>query len=506
MTMAAETLMSDRLLSVLLDDLAAVAPEADREIQGLCLDSRTARAGDLFLACAGGRGHGLDFVDQAVAAGVAAVAWEPVPGHDEASVERAVPAIAVPDLSARLGLIADRFYHEPSRDLFVAGITGTNGKTSCSRFLAQALDVPDAPCGVIGTLGYGIGTDLVPTGYTTPDAVAVHGLLDDLRGRGAKRVAMEVSSHALHQGRVNAVRFDLALWTNLSRDHLDYHGDMEAYAEAKARLFAVPGLRFAVVNLDDDYGRRLWQALPAGVEAVGYGLDVETSDADARVVRGHDPRFTQEGFSLRVTSPWGEGELRAGLLGRFNAGNLLGVLAALLVMGVPLAEALRRLAAVHTVPGRMERFGGGDKPLAVVDYAHTPDALEQALTALREHCRGKLWCVFGAGGERDTGKRPAMGAAAERLADRVVLTDDNPRGDDPTQIVVDILAGIRNPDATYIRRDRGEAIAFALGHARADDVVLVAGKGHEDYQEVRGRRLAFSDRELVARLLGEGRS
>jgi UDP-N-acetylmuramoyl-L-alanyl-D-glutamate--2,6-diaminopimelate ligase len=321
----------------------------------------------------------------------------------------------------------------------------------------------------------------------------------------ARHVAMEVSSHALDQGRVDGVDFHVAVWTNLTRDHLDYHGDMAAYAQAKQRLFKAPGLRHAVINLDDDYGRELLAAIPAGVQIIGYTLNPNTArhsvPAPEYLLAGSDLQLTDAGLDLHVQSPWGEGRLRAGLLGRFNASNLLAALATLLALGVSFDSAVQRLGRVTTVPGRMERFGGGRQPLVVVDYAHTPDALEQALRALRGHCHGKLWCLFGCGGERDTGKRPLMGEVAERNADRVVVTDDNPRGEDPIQIVADIMAGMRNPDAAYLRRDRTQAIAFAIAQARPGDIILVAGKGHEDYQLVGTRRIPYSDRLSVMTLL-----
>jgi UDP-N-acetylmuramoyl-L-alanyl-D-glutamate--2,6-diaminopimelate ligase len=314
---------------------------------------------------------------------------------------------------------------------------------------------------------------------------------------------MEVSSHALDQGRVNGVDFKVAVWTNLTRDHLDYHGDMAAYAIAKQRLFKAPGLRHAVINIDDDYGRELLATIPAGVQTIGYTLNATQHSTlnTQHLLAGSDLQLTDAGIDLHVQSPWGEGRLQAGLLGRFNASNLLAALATLLALGVSFDSAVQRLGGVSTVPGRMERFGGGRQPLVVVDYAHTPDALEQALRALRGHCHGKLWCIFGCGGERDTGKRPLMGEVAEQSADRVVVTDDNPRGEDPIQIVADIMAGMRNPDAAYLRRDRTLAIAFAIEQSRPGDVILVAGKGHEDYQQVGTRRIPYSDRRSVATLL-----
>ncbi len=494
-------------LSTLLSGIASVPTRSDRQVSGLCLDSRAARAGDLFLACAGLRSHGIEYLDQALRAGVAAVAWEPRLGFEQLPpMAKApdVPAFEVPDLSHRVGVIADRFYGHPSKDLCVVGITGTDGKTSCAQFLAGSLNTADAPCGVIGTLGYGLYGETEDASHTTPDAVRLHGLLARMRDAGARCVVMEVSSHALEQGRVNGVDFDVAVLTNLSRDHLDYHGDEQAYARAKQRLFEQPGLRTAVLNLNDAFGRELSTMLPAGVAAVGYGLEpLQDADVAHRVV-GSALRLGDDGLRMQVTTPWGAGEVRAPLLGRFNAANVLAVFSVLLSQGWSFERARDAMAVLPQVPGRMERFGGGDRPLAVVDYAHTPDALRHVLGALREHCHGELWCVFGCGGDRDRGKRPLMGAAAEQLADRVVVTDDNPRSEDADAIVADILGGMEKPEAVRLERDRDRAIRQALGQACPGDVVLVAGKGHEDYQLVGDRRLAFSDRALVCQVLEEG--
>ncbi len=503
----------------LLAGAVVVDERDDREIRGLTLDSRAVRPGDLFLACAGCRTHGLAYLRDALAAGAAAVAYE-VRDAREARVLREryavagtgrTPLIAVPGLSRQAGPIAGRFYGQPSRDLTVIGITGTNGKTSCSHYLAQSLDALGRRCGVIGTLGAGLCEDLSPAGHTTPDAVNVQRLLAELRARGAQAVSLEVSSHGLHQGRVNGVHFDTALFTNLTRDHLDYHGDMRAYGKAKAALFESVGLRRAVVNAGDPFGRRILDSLSPEVRAVGFRLEDGLREAapttGVPMVLGADVQVGRNGCALRVDTPWGSGRIETGLQGRFNAENLLAVLAVLLSLEVPLTSALDRLSVLRAVPGRMEVFGGGpDKPLVVVDYAHTPDALEQILGALRAQCAGELWCVFGCGGERDPGKRPLMGAVAERLADRIVLTDDNPRGESATDIVMHIQKGMRDPDRAYVRRERGEAIALAVRFARPADVVLVAGKGHEQVQVSGGRATPFSDREEVARDLAERRS
>ncbi|MDO9372725.1 MAG: UDP-N-acetylmuramoyl-L-alanyl-D-glutamate--2,6-diaminopimelate ligase [Gammaproteobacteria bacterium] len=501
-------------LSTLLAGFADVAPACERLIYGLSLDSRTTRAGDLFLACHGTRTDGHAYIDQATRAGAVAIAWEMAPGHahpdlppDCSGRNGRLPTFGIEQLGQRVGVIAERFHDYPCRELSVIGITGTNGKTSISHLLAQALtpallsDKKPA-CGVIGTLGYGLYGRLQPARHTTPDAPTLHALLAEFRAAQAHHVVMEVSSHALAQGRVNGVSFDTAVFTNLTRDHLDYHANMDEYGQAKRRLFFMPGLRHAVVNADDAYGRELISALPAHVKLLCYGLTA----AAAGGVRGSGLKLSPGGLRMKVHTPAGEGVLHSPLLGRFNASNLLGALGVLLAMGKPLPDALERLTQAQPIPGRMERFGGGRKrPLVVVDYAHTPDALSQALETLREHTSadGKLWCIFGAGGDRDRGKRPLMGKAAQEHADFIVLTDDNPRSEDPVSIIADILGGMSNPDAVYIHRARGEAISFVLHHALPGDTVLIAGKGHEDYQHIGDEKIPFSDREQVLRLLHE---
>lgn len=470
----------------------------DRPVADLAADSREVRPGEVFFAVRGGHRHGLEFLDAVRAAGAMAVLWEP-PYDGVLPAGDALPALlAVPGLRQKMGLIASRYYREPSRQLQVVGITGTDGKTSCAHFIAQALsDAERGPCGILGTLGAGVYGETEPAIHTTPDSLSVQRWLAGLVAGGRHYAAMEVSSHALDQGRVNGVEFAVAVLTNLTRDHLDYHGTPEAYAAAKRRLFFEHRPRWAVLNLDDGFGRDIAADPRDEFQVVGYGLG-ERPERLERFVWGEGLELTPAGLNLRIRSSWGDGELRAGLLGRFNASNLLATLATLLALGMPFDEALGRVARSVTAPGRMERLGGGaGQPLVVIDYAHTPHALEQVLGALREHGSGRLWCVFGCGGDRDSGKRPLMGAAAERLADRVIVTDDNPRTEDPERIVGDILAGLQHPDAVAVIRDRRAAILHALAAAEAGDIVLISGKGHEDYQIVGVERLPFSDHEVV---------
>jgi UDP-N-acetylmuramoyl-L-alanyl-D-glutamate--2,6-diaminopimelate ligase len=494
--MTAEKLSTNWQLGELLTGLVENVPPQPLAITGLTLDSRQVAPGALFFALAGSRVHGRNFIDDAIARGAAAVLCEAsVPSRED---RQGVPVISVRGLKLLVGPIAERFYGEPSRAQWVVGVTGTNGKTSTAQFIAQALNHSN-PCGVVGTLGNGLFGQLESASHTTPDAVSLHALLAQFRDQGATQVVMEVSSHGLEQGRSAGVAFDVAVFTNLSHEHLDYHGTMHHYGRAKRRLFEMPGLKYAVINLDDEFGRELLVSMPGAVGTVSYGFE---GGKLLPSLLGKDLQLDSHGLHLTVESDWGHGELQVPLLGRFNAANLLAALGALLAGGMAFEEALQRLAQVQPVPGRMNGYGGnGSQPLVVVDYAHTPDALQQVLTALRAHCAGRLSCVFGCGGDRDRAKRPLMAKVAEQLADRVIITDDNPRGETPEVIVADMLAGLNNMDEVSVIHDRAAAIREAVADAMAEDVVLVAGKGHEDYQLVGEQRLAFSDAEAVQQAL-----
>lgn len=483
-----------------LVDLVHGAP-GDIVVTGLTADSRAVRPGDAFFAVGGFGTHGLRFAAQARQAGASAVLYEP-PAPDDIPVP--ADAIPVQRLRARMGEIADQFHGRPSSAMTMVGVTGTSGKTSTVQLLAQALKLLGVDSGTIGTLGAGRYGAAAATGYTTPMVLDMHGLLGSLRDDGVQAVAMEVSSHALDQGRVDAVHYDIAVFTNLTRDHLDYHGTMAEYGAAKQRLFTWPGLGAAIINVDDAFGRALLATLRQAGSAGGaprhllrYGLEHE-ADVVASAVRAD-----AAGLAFQLATPWGEGEVASRLLGRFNVSNLLAVAACLGRLGFAFDAIRDALGALEPVAGRMNRIGGdGTRPLVVVDYAHTPDALEQALTSLRAHCAGRLVCVFGCGGERDAGKRPQMAAIAEALADRIIVTDDNPRGEDGDRIVADVVAGLRHPQRATIERDRAAAIALAIAEAGAADVVLVAGKGHEPYQEVAGTRRPFDDIAVARGVLG----
>lgn len=485
-------------LGTLLSDYVEVsAAWAKQPIVGIAVDSRTVRSGDVFFAVRGGSRHGLDFLEAVESAGAAAVVWEPPYEKALETAPSKIPLIAIPQLRQKLGSIISRFYDDPSRKLQLIGITGTDGKTSCAHFIAQALgDAQRGPCGILGTLGGGVYGQTKPSLHTTPDSLAVQHWLAELANAHRPFAVMEVSSHALEQGRVNGVAFAVAVLTNLTRDHLDYHGTVEAYAAAKHRLFSEHQPKWAVLNFDDAFGCRLAADLPQQ-PVIGYGLG-SRPETLTHYVWGEGLELTPAGLRLGIRSSWGEGEMHLRLLGRFNAANILATLATLLALGFPFVQALERVASTDAVAGRMQRLGGTNgQPLAVIDYAHTPHALEQALTALREHGGQRLWCVFGCGGDRDTGKRPLMGAVAEQLADRVIVTDDNPRTEDPDRIVRDIMAGMQHPTAATVIRDRSAAIAHALSAASPADIVLVAGKGHEDYQIIGEQRLPFSDHTVI---------
>lgn len=476
-------------LADLLDGFADAPGVGEILVSGLSIDSRAIAEGNAFVALRGTKGHGMDFAAKAVEQGAAVILAE-APFD---AVDPGVPVVTVKDLRAKTGRIAARFYGSPSQPLQVVGVTGTNGKTSTVQLIAQALAFLGRKPATVGTLGAGMHGAIVEGERTTPDAISMQSLFADFREAGATHVAMEVSSHALEQDRVNAVAFDVAVFTNLTRDHLDYHGTMEAYGAAKAKLFAFDGLRTAVINVDDAFGVKLAKGLPDGVTKLRTSMAHEATEKDAEI-RADIIVTSAKGLSFNLNTPWGMRTVRSGLLGRFNVANLLAVAAVLGALGEPFDRIHAALESLQPVNGRMSRLGGdGKKPLVVVDYSHTPDALKQALLALRSHTKGRLICVFGAGGDRDQGKRPIMAGIAERLADVVIVTDDNPRSEDGDTIVAQIVAGFAQPDTVMVERDRASAIALALSDAKADDVVLIAGKGHETYQEGPEGKQPFDD-------------
>ncbi|MFA5679415.1 MAG: UDP-N-acetylmuramoyl-L-alanyl-D-glutamate--2,6-diaminopimelate ligase [Pseudomonas sp.] len=488
-----------KTLAVLLEERC---PTALRHlaVTGVALDSRNVAAGDLFVALAGASHDGRRFIGEALERGCAAVVAEEA-GIDEilpgtgalrqALDDRGVPLVACRDLASQVSAMAGRFYDQPGRTLTVYGVTGTNGKTTCSNLIAQLQGILHGCAGLIGTLGCGLvgrgSTGLAETGMTTPDAVALQRNLAELRDQGARHVAMEVSSHSLDQHRADGAGIRCAIFTNLSRDHLDYHGDEHNYRTAKARLFALPGIEYAVINGDDAVGRSFLAQLPDTVQGYSYGI------GGAWDVRAENPSFCAQGIGADVHSPWGSGRLESALLGEFNLYNLLAAITAVCAAGEDFTAVLAALPQLKPVAGRMDVVAPGTRPAVVVDYAHTPDALEKALRALRGHAEGKLWCVFGCGGDRDAGKRPLMAQVAEQHADQVVVTSDNPRSEDPSHIITDIAAGFAVPAVVAFEVDRRAAIRYTILNAEPEDSVLIAGKGHENYQQVGMEKRPFSD-------------
>jgi len=487
-------------LSDLLLNIVKISPNCGRLVTGITLDSRKVKQGDLFIACKGAVLDGRNFILDALSKGASAVLCE------DCLPEISLPAdgsiVVVPDLKRKIGLIAAKFYDYPAKKLTMIGVTGTSGKTSITQHLATVLTHLGIPCGVIGTIGTGFPGRLIPNLNTTPDPVILqHSLFEFVKAK-AQAVAMEVSSHSLVQGRVNEIDFSIAVFTNLACEHLDYHGTMEKYGEAKKTLFLQRNLKCAVINADDEFGRNLIRELKDSLEVYAYAISEDIS-IGVPVIRAYDIKSDATAISSRVTTPWGNVLLQSKLLGRFNVSNLLAVLTVLGIMKADLSDALAEIKKLEAVSGRMQVFGGSGKPLVVVDYSHKPNALEQVLLNLREYCPGALWCVFGCGGDRDRSKRPLMGGIAERLSDHVIITNDNPRTEDPRQIVDDILQGLLCPWAAEIEYDRYTAINYAINNARDNDLILIAGKGHEDYQIIGREKVPFSDKDVVLKALDD---
>ena len=497
----AEQLNSNGVLLDLIDGLVslpdAIPQAANVVATGIQMDSRLLQKGDLFLACFGNNHDAREYIEEAIELGVAAVLAESGGEWQGVRLIGDVAVIAVDNLSTKLGEIAARFYSHPSKRLSVIGITGTNGKTSCSQFIAQALADSGFSCGTMGTLGYGIYGELKETQLTTPDPVFTQMALAEMAQDGIDPVVMEVSSVGLHQRRVKAVSFDTAIFTNLTRDHLDYHESMEEYGNNKKKLFASEGLNRAIVNLDDPYALSIINAIAPSVDVCTYSLK-----NSAATVYAESLSLTRQGFEARIVTPIGAGIVKGKLFGYFNVSNLLAVITTLInylpkKKTINIEQLCELVSGLSSVDGRMEIIGSTEEITAVVDYAHTPDGLRSALKGLRDHFSGNIWCVFGCGGNRDKGKRPIMGEIAETFADRLIIADDNPRNEEGDDIVQHILSGMSKPDEAVIERDREKAIAYAIANAEPGDVVLVAGKGHETYQDVGGSRLIFSDASQV---------
>jgi UDP-N-acetylmuramoyl-L-alanyl-D-glutamate--2,6-diaminopimelate ligase len=487
MNMPARALRPHGTLESLLGGLAD-APGV--EVTGISSNSKTLSAGDVFFALSGKTSHGLDHIVEALEAGAAAVVWDSSADVVAPDIPD-VPMLAVPGLTAHIGEIANRFFDTPSKALKVVGVTGTNGKTTVAFIVAQCMQLLGRPCAYLGTLGFGIG-DLDTNGdMTTPACIDLHEKLAAFRDAGAAHAAIEVSSHALHQDRINGVHFDSAIFTNLSRDHVDYHGSMRAYGETKARLFLHRDVDHRIICMDTEFGQELADRCGGDVVIVSTRFD--------RLANGRPYLFvrslvtTSSGSNVVVDSSWGEIHFHLPLPGNFNVANAISVLGLLLRWEVSVADACEVLGKISAPPGRMQRVADSTSPVVYVDFAHTPAGLEAALRSLRSHCRGSLWCVFGCGGDRDRGKRPLMGKTAARLADRLVVTNDNPRSEIPGNIIAEILEGVGDKQGACAIEDRAAAISYAIHEADEGDVVLIAGKGHESYQVIGNRRFGFSD-------------
>ncbi|WP_252179345.1 UDP-N-acetylmuramoyl-L-alanyl-D-glutamate--2,6-diaminopimelate ligase [Endozoicomonas sp. 4G] len=485
-------------LNEVLAELNQAPLDKDIMLTGLALDSRRLLGGELFLAVPGLSSDGRKFIDAALDAGASAVLADS--GRESPSETEFLagkPVIFIENLKAHISYLADRFYRQPSSKLKLIGVTGTNGKTSACWFAAQLLSLMGKPCAVMGTLGKGVPPELEPCLNTTSDPVSIQSFMAELVAGDVSAMAMEVSSHGLHQGRADQLTFEVGVFTNISRDHLDYHKTMDDYAKAKALLFADGRAKKAVINLDDDYSELMLSSCASDTEVFTFSLTSDKADITAQNIL-----LDGEGVKADLDTPWGKGLLKTSQLGRFSLENLLAVIGAVCCQDYSLERVLEKLPQLSTVPGRMQRFGGGHKPVVVVDYAHTPDALTSVLKALREHGAAKLICVFGCGGDRDRGKRPLMARAAIKGADEVVVTSDNPRSEDPEAIIRDTLAGLDHASIPVTSvTHRADAICQAVCKAAAGDMVVIAGKGHEDYQEINGVRHYFDDREEARKAL-----
>ncbi len=500
-----------KTLSTLLENLTEMSPTFSTiHINHITNDSRTVTKNTLFLAFPGERVDGRDYITKAIEMGAAAVCYEnlsphpsPLPTTGEgvamrnfqnpsASEGENILLIPIENLKQKQAIIAARFYDFPGKKLKVIGVTGTNGKSSVTHYIAQALG--NNFCAVIGTLGYGFLPNLIKTVNTTPDALELQKILFELKNQGAKIIAMEVSSHGLVENRVENMLFDTAVFTNLTQDHLDFHGTMENYQAAKELIFKLPGLKNAVINIDDVAGKYYAEKYKNKLNMITFSV-ITNKDADIVVEK---LVATHHGFDINIKTPWGNGAFHLPLLGKFNIQNSLGVLGVLGILAIPFEIILKQLSQLQNVTGRMQLYEHNNAPRVIVDFAHTPDALENILTTLRTHCDGKLWCIFGCGGDRDRTKRPKMGKIAAAFCDQIVITNDNPRSESPEQIAAEILGGIADKAKAHIKLDRHEAIQFAIQSADVNDLIIVAGKGHETEQIMKDEILHFNDGEAVA--------
>lgn len=489
------------LLSTLLAGYTDQILDQACHVRSMALNSAAIKKDGLFFAMKGGQRDGRNFIAEAIKNGACAVCVDATL-DDKIHFEQGVPVIPIKQLKLQIGNLAARFYQEPGKKLKMIGVTGTSGKTSCTHFIAQILQAAHGHCAMIGTLGHGVYGATIETGYTTPDALTLQHLLRTFVDQGIQQVVMEVSSHGIDQGRINAIPFHTGIFTNLSQDHLDYHGDMASYASVKHRFLAEWVTNELIINADDDYGRRWIHEFAPSRSVIAYSLLPPSSlPHSVHGVFAEKIDYNQAGIKALLNTPWGKIECFLPLIGRFNLSNALATLAALCVNNVAFHDAVALLAQLSPVPGRMQYVKFKDKPTVVVDYAHKPDALEKVLATLREYTRGKLICVFGCGGDRDKGKRPLMAEIAERLADHVIITNDNPRHEEPSVIVDEICKGLKKSQDVDIVFDRAKAIEKGIQLAAQEDCVLVAGKGAECYQQFGDKKYPFSDLEQVKLLL-----
>lgn len=495
--------MTTMKLSELLYHLYDTPIYSDVMVTGLSLDSRTIKPGDLFFACARSLNKDVDlFIAEAIEKGAVAILQEVDKKSISVHKKGNVSVFPVHHLDKKVGAMAAQFFGYPSEKLKITGITGTNGKTSISHFIAQALQQQELKCGVVGTLGNGLYGQIKPGPFTTPDAITLQTYLADFLKQHIRYVAMEVSSHGIDQGRINGTKFEVGVFTNLTRDHLDYHGSMEAYGKAKAQFIQSELVKNAVINADDPFGLHLLKSSKNHSYAYSVQRTPEIPSSTA-LVFAENISYSLSGVEATIQSPWGSGTIHSKLIGSFNLSNLLATLTSLCLLKVPFEKALKSVSELKPVSGRMQTFGGNAQPLVIVDYAHTPDALEQTLKAIREHCQGRLMCLFGCGGDRDRGKRPLMAKVAEEIADIVMVTDDNPRTEDPAQIVSDIMEGFVKSKKVSVEHDRSKAIVTIIQSAQQGDCVLIAGKGAEEYQLIGEKKIPFSDIEKVREILAQ---
>jgi UDP-N-acetylmuramoyl-L-alanyl-D-glutamate--2,6-diaminopimelate ligase len=488
---------SKDLLSLLVGLVKNPAVIKNVEITSISMDSRHVEVGALFIAAAKQQQDRQSHISQAIYAGAKVILIDET-AVDEMQYE-SVQIIVLKELEGKVSEIAARFFGHPSLGQTIIAVTGTNGKTSVTQFIAQCIEHSGQACGVIGTLGTGRINALTETGMTTPDPIKVQEILAAFFKQSIHMVVIEASSHSLEQGRLNSVAVDVAVLTNLSRDHLDYHGDMASYAEAKKRLFRFDSVKTAVINAQDKVGQELMQELTRNkaIHVVSYGQNCNAA------IAANDSKMTAKGMSFSLVKNTLSSKIESTLLGSFNIDNLLATASSLLAIGLPFEQVVIAIQKCHAAEGRMEVYSHHSQPTVVVDFAHTPDALTKALQSLKQHkpAQGQLWCVFGCGGARDVGKRPLMGTAVEKNADQIIITSDNPRNEDNDVIVKAILSGLENQDNVHIEHDRQVAIKYAIGNAKQHDMILVAGKGHEQYQEIKGIKKPHSDADTVKKAL-----